>query len=439
VAPVGGAGRPDPAPGGNGRNGGGRGPAPVRSGDRIPVPGPGGGRGPAPAPTRSGDRIPPPGRSGDGIPAPAPTRSGDRIPAPGRSGDGIPAPGRSGDRIPAPGRSGDGIPPAPGLRRPPPGDWPPGAPGTKAGPKGKAGAKVKAGAKGAKGKATGKNAKNAKHARNPKNARNARNARRKPVAPAKPKKTTGGLAPVYDIEGPRVRLGVAWFLGAAVTVAASPFTAAACYAIAAGFAARQIVRAWKCVPWQADVAAGLAAAVVLASALGTMPAVAVAVLAVLAVVGLAAAHPEGGRIRGAQGRVATILIMVMALIPALGGVTLTLTRAQDVTAAVTLLLLVSAYEAADYIIGSGASNFIEGPLAGITTALVLGLPLALVLIPPFDDAGWQLLVFLALTLPLGQIMASVLLPRAGANAPALRRVDTLLLLAPIWAAAASAF
>ncbi len=224
-----------------------------------------------------------------------------------------------------------------------------------------------------------------------------------------------------------------------MAVAASPFTAAACYAIAAGFAARQIVRAWKCVSWQADVAAGLAAAIVLASALGTIAAAAVAVLAVVGIVGLAVAHPEGGRIPGAQGRVATILIMMMALVPALGGVTLTLTRAQDVTAAVTLLVLVSAYEAADYIIGSGASNFIEGPLAGITTALVLGLPLSLVLIPPFDDAGWQLLVFVALTLPLGQIMASVLLPRAGANAPALRRVDTLLLLAPIWAAAASAF
>ena len=96
-------------------------------------------------------------------------------------------------------------------------------------------------------------------------------------------------------------------------------------------------------------------------------------------------------------------------------------------------------ERIDYIVGSGASNFIEGPLAGITTALVLGFPLSLVLMPPFDAAGWQLLVFVALTLPVGQIMASALLPRAGAKAPALRRIDTLLLLAPIWAAAASAF
>jgi hypothetical protein len=32
-------------------------------------------------------------------------------------------------------------------------------------------------------------------------------------------------------------------------------------------------------------------------------------------------------------------------------------------------------------------------------------------------------------------MASALLPRPGANAPALRRIDSLLLLGPVWAAA----
>jgi hypothetical protein len=293
------------------------------------------------------------------------------------------------------------------------------------------------GGKGGKGgkAASGKNARNARNAKNSQAARKAAARKGPPV----PRKQTGGLAPVYDIEGPRVRLGVAWFLGAVVAVALSPFTAAACYAIAAGFASRQVVRAWKSIAWQADVAAGLSAAIVLAASLGTTLAVVAAVGALAAVVGVTFFHPEGGRIPGAQGRVAGALIMTMALVPALGGATLTLIRGQDAAAALVLLLLVSAYEAADYIIGSGASNFIEGPLAGITTALVVGFPLSLVLLPPFDDAGWQLLVFVAVTLPLGQIMASAVLPRAGANAPALRRIDTLLFLAPIWAAAAAAF
>jgi hypothetical protein len=399
------------------------------------------GASPAAAPVSSGDRIPPPGRSGDRIPVAGP--GGNRMPPPGQSGDRIPAPGRSGDRIPvpAPGHSGDRIPaPGPsGMRPPPSGEWPPGAPGAPLG--------VPPRAPGAKGRPPAKRTgtKNAMgKAKNPKNARKPKSAGRgtgpaRAAAPPKPERKTGGLAPVYDIDGPRVRLGVGWFLAAVAAVVASTITAALCYAIAAGFAARQIVRAWKSVAWQADLAAGLAGAIVVSAVGGTNVVIGVAVVALVTVVGVAFFHPDGGRLPGTQGRVAAALIMIMALVPALGGVTLVLARGQDVTTALVLLLLVSAYEAGDYIVGSGASNFIEGPLAGITTALVLGFPLMLVLMPPFDDAGPALLVFLAATLPLGQVMASVLLPRAGAHAPALRRIDTLLLLAPVWAAAASAF
>jgi hypothetical protein len=400
------------------------------------------GASPAAAPVSSGDRIPPPGRSGDRIPVAGP--GGNRMPPPGQSGDRIPAPGRSDDRIPvpAPGHSGDRIPaPGPsGMRPPPSGEWPPGAPGAPLGvpprapgAKGRPPAK-RTGTKNAMGKA-----KNPKNARKPKSAAGRGKGPARAAAPPKPEKKTGGLAPVYDIDGPRVRLGVAWFLAAVAAVVASTITAALCYAIAAGFAARQIVRAWKSVAWQADLAAGLAGAIVVSAVGGTNVVIGVAVVALVTVVGVAFFHPDGGRLPGTQGRVAAALIMIMALVPALGGVTLVLARGQDVTTALVLLLLVSAYEAGDYIVGSGASNFIEGPLAGITTALVLGFPLMLVLMPPFDDAGPALLVFLAATLPLGQVMASVLLPRAGAHAPALRRIDTLLLLAPVWAAAASAF
>ena len=45
----------------------------------------------------------------------------------------------------------------------------------------------------------------------------------------------------------------------------STFTAAVAFAVAAGFAGRQIVRAWGSVSWQADVAAGIAAVPVLAA------------------------------------------------------------------------------------------------------------------------------------------------------------------------------
>jgi hypothetical protein len=98
----------------------------------------------------------------------------------------------------------------------------------------------------------------------------------------------------------------------------------------------------------------------------------------------------------------------------------------------------SAYELGDYIVGSGASNPVEGPLAGVTTAALVSLPLALVLVEPYNVAGVALLGFTAVVLPLGQLVGSAVLPGAGAHAPALRRIDTLFVLAPLWAAAAGA-
>jgi hypothetical protein len=247
------------------------------------------------------------------------------------------------------------------------------------------------------------------------------------------------LAVVYDIDGPRVRLGVAWFVGALVATLLSTFTAAVAFAVAAGFAGRQIVRAWGSVSWQADVAAGIAAVPVLAAAVAGVPgAVGTAVLGVAVAVGAACA-PDGARFPGGAGRVAAAGIMMLALVPALGAACVVLVRADSVIAAVVLVVVASAYELGDYIVGSGASNPIEGPLAGITAATLVALPLALVLVEPYDTGGVVLLVFAAAACPFGQILASATLPGAGAPAPALRRIDTLLLLALIWGAAAAAF
>jgi hypothetical protein len=129
----------------------------------------------------------------------------------------------------------------------------------------------------------------------------------------------------------------------------------------------------------------------------------------------------------------------MAVVPGVGAACVVLVRAESVIAAVVLILLASAYEVGDYIVGSGASNPVEGPLAGATTATLVALPLAIVLVEPYNDAGVALLAFTAVACPLGQVVASAVLPGAGAHAPALRRIDTLLVLAPLWAAASGAF
>ncbi len=248
------------------------------------------------------------------------------------------------------------------------------------------------------------------------------------------------VAVVYEIDGPRVRLGVAWFLGAmALTIGPSPALSALLFAVTAGLAARQLVQAWGAVSWQADVAAGLGSVPVLAALVGGAKGlVGACVLGVVVAVGCALA-PDGARMPGGSGRAAAASILCFSLVPAVGAASFVLVRAHSATAAVVLLVVASAYEVGDFIVGSGGSTPIEGPLAGITTATLLALPLALVLVEPYDTGGVALLGFTALACPLGQLMASAVLPGAGAPAPALRRIDTLLLLAPLWAATAGAF
>jgi hypothetical protein len=261
------------------------------------------------------------------------------------------------------------------------------------------------------------------------------------AAPARPRRQAidrRRLAVVYDIDGPRVRLGVAWFLGALVaTLVPLPVAAAVVYAAAAGLAARQLVRAWGSVPWQADVAAGLGSVPVLAALAGSQAVVVTCALGAVVAIGCACA-PDGARLPGGEGRVAAAGILCLSLVPALGAASFVLVRRHSVIAALVLLVVASAYEMGDYIVGSGGSTPIEGPLAGITTATLLALPLALVLVEPYDTAGVVLLPLTAVACPLGQVLASAVLPGAAAHAPALRRIDTLLLLAPVWAAAAGA-
>jgi hypothetical protein len=166
----------------------------------------------------------------------------------------------------------------------------------------------------------------------------------------------------------------------------------------------------------------------------------IAALCVAAVVAIGAAcAPDGERLAGRGGRAASLGILWLSIVPSVGAASMVLVRGESRVSAMVLFLLVSAYEMGDFVVGSGATNPVEGPLAGITTALLIGFPLAVLLVEPFDGAGAVLLGFAAAACPLGQIAASGLLPDAASSAPALRRIDTLLILGPLWAAASAAF
>ena len=98
-----------------------------------------------------------------------------------------------------------------------------------------------------------------------------------------------------------------------------------------------------------------------------------------------------------------------------------------------LVLVVSAYEVGDFVIGSEAGNSYEGPVAGLALLGLVAAGLYLVLPSPFTTADLPWFAALAAVgAPLGQIAASALLPRGDDPAPALRRIDSYLLVAPLW-------
>ena len=105
----------------------------------------------------------------------------------------------------------------------------------------------------------------------------------------------------------------------------------------------------------------------------------------------------------------------------------------DQGSAIALLLLVSAYETGDYLVGSGARNPYEGPAAGLSAIVVITF---IVSTTPFSalsfGEAWFFGGVVAVGAPLGQLVASALLPAAAAPASALRRLDSLLLVAPVW-------
>jgi len=121
------------------------------------------------------------------------------------------------------------------------------------------------------------------------------------------------------------------------------------------------------------------------------------------------------------------------LLPALAAVSVVAIAREDLGAFVILLVLVSAYEAGDYLVGTGAGGVVEGPIAGMAAVLVLTFTEAVFQLGPFDArAAWVFGGLVAVLAPLGAPVASALAPAADARVPALRRLDAWLVVAPVW-------
>jgi hypothetical protein len=174
----------------------------------------------------------------------------------------------------------------------------------------------------------------------------------------------------------------------------------------------------------------LAAAIVLAAIAGPIATGGTAVAALLVLVIEAAIHQ--GRPDPEPGLLKRILIVAL---PAAAGAGFVLTRHQGLDEALLLGGMMVVYDSAAYLIGTGAKHRWEGPAAGIVSVGILSVLAAAVLAPPFTGSSpWVFGGLAAILLPLGPIVCRPLVGRARspARVPALRRLDSLVLLAPAW-------
>jgi len=236
------------------------------------------------------------------------------------------------------------------------------------------------------------------------------------------------LAPP-DVGGPKVRVGIAWFALEVWAVWREPLMVACCFGAIAAVAAMQASAAWRPVHGRSDgPAAALVALSLPVAALVGLPGVAAAVGAgVVLAVGVGALDATG-----AAGRVQTATILKVGLVCGVAAASpVALTQMAGWQAGLLLIAVVAVYDSGDFLVGSAASNRWEGPLAGVIGVVVVTF-VASVLEPEPFSAGqvWVLGVAAAVAAPCGPAVASAALPRAGAFAPALRRVDSLLVVGP---------
>ena len=244
------------------------------------------------------------------------------------------------------------------------------------------------------------------------------------------------LAVVHKSVRPHGRLGLAWAVVAVGLTVAGPAWLAGWLALAAFIAGAQTCLVWRKrgerpialaagsiaagIPVAASFDAGLMTAAVVAGALVTF-------VTRLRVPTLAPSRDIA-------------LTMAIGVPVGLAAASPVLVRHTGIAATLLLLAMVCVYDAGAYLVGTGASSPWEGPAAGVAGLIPVTIFAEVVLIPPFAGAQPLFLGLLAAVLvPAGPVAASALLGDRSAHAPALRRLDSLLLVGPLWAWCAIVF
>jgi hypothetical protein len=234
------------------------------------------------------------------------------------------------------------------------------------------------------------------------------------------------------------RWGLVWFVVACAALALGTPAFGVLLALVAAVAGLQTAAAWGRGRHPAQLVAALGgAALPLAAIIGTGLLGAASVLFALAALGIgfrSLGGGPGGRAapRGGVLGVAGVVLRSGWVLGFGAGCAVVVGRT-DRFALVILLVLVSAYEVGDYLVGTGAATPVEGPIAGVVAVAALTFTLSVFQLGPFDtQAAWVFGGLAAVLTPLGPIVASTLVPTASSGGPALRRLDSWILVGPVW-------
>jgi hypothetical protein len=234
----------------------------------------------------------------------------------------------------------------------------------------------------------------------------------------------------YDIEGPKVTLGALWFVAVVAAAVFHPLALWVVVAPVAMAAATQSAQAWRHdVAVSRPMTALLAGAVPEAGAAAGVTGLGAAVILATLVVLVGSLLSEGALMARSL-RLAEVGVRVSVPVGLAAGAMVALARIGPVLL-LSLVLVVSAYEMGDFLIGTGSTNAVEGPVSGMVSALIVGAVVVLAAPPSIPDPLVAVGAAVVLA-PLGQVLASAVLPRGAAWAPALRRLDSYLLAAPLW-------
>lgn len=245
------------------------------------------------------------------------------------------------------------------------------------------------------------------------------------------------LAAIRSKRRPHIRLGLAWTLLTAGAVAGGPLALAAWLGLGGGLAAWQGARGWHRRSWRAVPVLAGTGALALAGAALAGPVALVATVGAIAVVAVGARRAAlrfgqagSGRPRSRISPLLTLGLACAGGAPAAGAV---LSARGGWPVVVALLGLAVAYDAGSYLVGTGATGAWEGSVAGVASMLPVVLVVAAVA-SPRGFGPWLLGLTAAALAPAGARLGRIL--RGQARAPALGRLDSLILLAPVWAALA---